>query len=655
MLSYSWKLADFDGVLSVYPQKFTFGAADPLQLVTYFKPGAMNPQIKVSVRVGEKTYSTILRTSVFQPVELGEHLYLTLGDRLPGFQESLLVMLGKADKKAQKDKDGIFPAGIDVIEETRPRFAFSESNAHNLPTVWFGYNAVDLMVLVTANDKLLDKLNGDREPSPQLVALAEWVRRGGRLVISIAPVNREKVQRLLTSPVWLPALPPLLVSESPALPLDSLDDLCTWSTANNSQEIRFAPLHTKEGQQPDRLGVRLRNHPALAVMCKEPDGPKNFAPLVARLPHGLGSITLVAFDVKDPFIAGWRGQHQFWRAVVEKLAPRSKGTDAANHFGGREQWGYPQGGDIASQLYTQLEAFDVPTISFGWVVLFIFIYIIVVGPVDYIILKFVFKRLELTWLTFPAVVITVSLLAYFTAYAIKGKELNVNKVDLIDIDMRDSLGEDFQPKGARVFGTTWFTIRSPRIQNYTIGIEPMVHAWKPGGAAPLAPIEPTMSWLGRPEHAGMAASGRARSQGLFNRTYQYQPYATGLREVPIPVWTTKSFTASWEAALDKTKLPFESKLTYEVGKPAPVTGTIKNNLPFELYNVSLVVGDKYYELAKIAPGATVTLDLGPVVAKPLTTWRESNKGNNKPAGGDEVDGKKQFFQPGARAARHHVP
>ena len=230
---------------------------------------------------------------------------------------------------------------------------------------------------------------------------------------------------------------------------------------------------------------------------------------------------------KIPFLPGWNGHTQFWRAVVEKLAPQSKTTDAANPNRGGRNFEF-SGGDIASGLYGQLEQFDVPTISFGWVVLFIFIYIIVVGPVDYLILKFVFKRLELTWLTFPAVVLTVSLLAYFTAYAIKGKDLNVNKLDLIDIDLRDSLGDDFQPTGGRVFGTTWFTIRSPRIQNYTIGIEPVLQNWIPGMAAPLSPIEPTMSWLGRPEHTGMAASGRGgRSPSLFNRSYRYQRPGNG--------------------------------------------------------------------------------------------------------------------------------
>src|SRR5205085_6149013 len=112
--------------------------------------------------------------------------------------------------------------------------------------------------------------------------------------------------------------------------------------------------------------------------------------------------------------------------------------------------------DLASQLQHNLENFpDVPVVSFGWVALFILIYIIIVGPLDYFFLKKVVKRLELTWITFPAVVIVISAVAYFAAYYLKGKDLRINKIDVVDVDLR----------GGNVYGNTWFTLFSPRIQN----------------------------------------------------------------------------------------------------------------------------------------------------------------------------------------------
>ena len=92
-----------------------------------------------------------------------------------------------------------------------------------------------------------------------------------------------------------------------------------------------------------------------------------------------------------------------------------------------------------------------PVISFGWVALFILIYIIIVGPLDYYFLKRVVKRLELTWITFPTVVITISVASYFIAYYLKGNDQLINKVDLVDIDLQTR----------QVYGHTWFTIFSP--------------------------------------------------------------------------------------------------------------------------------------------------------------------------------------------------
>ncbi len=47
--------------------------------------------------------------------------------------------------------------------------------------------------------------------------------------------------------------------------------------------------------------------------------------------------------------------------------------------------------------------------------------------------------MELTWITFPTIVVTVSLVAYYAAYMLKGNDLLVNKVDVVDIDQAAGL------------------------------------------------------------------------------------------------------------------------------------------------------------------------------------------------------------------------
>ena len=84
-----------------------------------------------------------------------------------------------------------------------------------------------------------------------------------------------------------------------------------------------------------------------------------------------------------------------------------------------------------------------------------FLYILLIGPGDYLFLRKVIKRMEMTWITFPVIVLTVSGLAYAAAYYFKGTDLRINKVDVVDIDqstgqMRLVLANAFQPAKPRL-------------------------------------------------------------------------------------------------------------------------------------------------------------------------------------------------------------
>jgi hypothetical protein len=231
---------------------------------------------------------------------------------------------------------------------------------------------------------------------------------------------------------------------------------------------------------------------------------------------------------------------------------------------------------------------------------FIVLYILLIGPVEYFFLKKVLGRLELTWITFPVIVITVSAAAYFTAYAVKGRDLKVNKIDVIDVVA------EFDPQtgkpGGRVYGTTWFTVFSPRIDTYSIGVTPG-EGWAADGEDGTALV----SWVGVPR------VGRA---GLIRRRYQYHvdpaagAVANGLEDVPIQVWSTKSFTATWAARMSPTAPAVESRLIHPPGDKTTVIGKFVNRMPFEALTdcVAFYAGDAY-PVGTIVNGQEVQLVL----------------------------------------------
>ena len=98
----------------------------------------------------------------------------------------------------------------------------------------------------------------------------------------------------------------------------------------------------------------------------------------------------------------------------------------------------------------------------------------------------------------------------------------------MDFDLRTHLDAKQQPVKAYAYGQTFFTLLSPRIQNYTVGIEPAVPWWWDARKA-----EDDIAQCRRGELDGPArrrprwAWAGGRSTGLFRRPYDYALDATG--------------------------------------------------------------------------------------------------------------------------------
>src|SRR5262249_41220190 len=144
-------------------------------------------------------------------------------------------------------------------------------------------------------------------------------------------------------------------------------------------------------------------------------------PLVVRGPYGFGRVTLIALDVDQELFSKWPDRGLFWTRAIDLHRQRADQGVAGPQFGGGVRFYHSGVSDLAGQLRAALEQFPgVRLIPFGWVAFFIFLYILLIGPGDYFFLKKVLKRMELTWITFPTIVVTVSLIAYYAAYVLKG-------------------------------------------------------------------------------------------------------------------------------------------------------------------------------------------------------------------------------------------
>lgn len=578
--------ADSDDVQNTYTVKLP--ALNPGQAVTvntYVRVGSRGGELMT--RLTQAGSEVAARRSTFDTMNLDDLLFVAVGSPLPGLRQALIAQRPPVEGGNPQFNNNLGRQGNEGLVARL-------ETVNSMPRHWFGYQGADMVLLTTSNADFVKELITDK---PRHHALMEWVLRGGKLVIS-AGQNHDLLPSV--APEVLEAADSRKLARLKVVPgglqLPRLQGIEGYVRGQFPPPLEAAP---EKDDQPGKIRLaRLQRKPGKDVEVLANSGDENKHPLLVRIPYGTGQIVLAAFDVDQLPFSRWGGQNDFWKRLQEDMGVT---LTSANDLPQHMNWG---GGDntandVGGSLLGVLQAFpDVSNISFGWVALFIFVYIIVVGPLDYFFLKKVVKRLELTWITFPTVVLVVSVVAYFTAYALKGNDLLINKADLVDIDLEGQTG----------YGHSWFTLFSPRIQNYTVGIEPAAPVWAktPGEDDKASTV--LLSWMGKPDdsYGGM---GRSRSQSLFRRTYNYAPDATGLEGVPIQVWSMKSFDGSWVRPVNPETPPLVADL--KLGDDRRLVGTITNQLPIDLTDVVLIVGTP-------GPGGKVAGNVYPI-DKPLVS------------------------------------
>jgi len=420
-----------------------------------------------------------------------------------------------------------------------------------LPDQWYGYEGVDLVVLpgraAELRTLLADKVG--------MQAMDAWLRRGGTLLMS--PGQGAKEMLAADGPVakWSPGRFEGYGELTSAGPLERASGV----------EALLEPL--TGGERFSLPLIRLANS---AGEVKLATGPRREdPPILIDHRYGFGRVLFAAIDLDEPLLKRWPGTAPL---VTSWFLPtqRSRDEEASTQLGEVAHAGYD---DLAGQLRSALDQFQtqgVRLLPFGALLGLMLAYVVLLGPGDYLLLKRLLKRMELTWITMPLLIVLSCAGAYALAVGLKGREVRMNQVDVVDFDAVQ------QARRA----TTYFTVFSPRGQAYDltlVGVQPS------GGSAPAVPARretPTddgvlLSWFGLPGTALGGMQSRA-APPLAGRPYDFARNLSALDEVPIPVWSTKSFVARWSPA-------DEAPLTADL---APAEGTLEGLLKGTVTNGS---------------------------------------------------------------------
>ena len=424
---------------------------------------------------------------------------------------------------------GISATGIGGLVDTN-----SEVRTHALlPTAsWLPDRAVGL----ASADALLwiNPYPGALSEPGQRDAIVRYVKDGGRLVLAAGSGWQALTGSFLAE--LLPATPTgsRLAKALPALNAYEMP-------ANAQTEIVLVDLIEPRGE-----------------VLMEFEG----RPVIVRGRIGAGWVTLIGFDpTQEPFsLLGQRTR--FWTDILGMEAPLVERDTVGSMT------------SASDPLIAALSSFPgLKPINFTFVGLFMLAYVILIGPVDYFVLKRL-KKLHWTWVTFPGIAIVCSVMAFYVLSSGRVTGLNVNSLSLVDA--AESADE--------ISGNAYMVMFSPRQRRYEAAVV--------GGATgAVLPREYDVMGGGGP-------AGLSRSECIV--------LGAGARvfDLLVRVWDAQTFEACWHApapVLPIADLAFDG---------ARLTGAIENPTPETLESPVVLFDGKAYPLSNIPPNGKGNLSGG---------------------------------------------
>ncbi len=328
------------------------------------------------------------------------------------------------------------------------RVHVAEKSERGLPWDWTAYASADLLVLYDVSWTSL------REE--QIQAIADHVSSGGTLLVVLGG-------NVLPAESALAKLLPCAIGEARecALPAQFVDECGITGVAGPKVPLWTLALRDDSGAQP---------------MTFAPAGTGDTVTYYASAGWGLGRVGVLAFDPARIGGVKARGDARFWIHVMRPLlyAPTIVASSQGTASEGNQhmfQLGLRSQGDTSLLAYLHAIP-ELRPIGVGWVILLLVGLAIVIGPVDYLLLKR-FDRLPLTWLTLPAYLIAFSAFAFWGIQALRAGDAQARAVTVLDMvegrpeawsattmGIYAPYSDDWRPVDAR--RPQWWSSLSPR-------------------------------------------------------------------------------------------------------------------------------------------------------------------------------------------------
>jgi hypothetical protein len=256
-----------------------------------------------------------------------------------------------------------------------------------------GFGAYDLLDALVLGQAPLSQLDPE-----QSKALRLWVAGGGELIVT-GGSDFSGVR-----PAGLDPLMPVDVS----------------GTESTTAIPAFSSLYGSFENAGPLLITRARPRPGSRVLIGAADRP-----LLVEHTFGKGRVRFLAIDPKNSAFRGWAGSAGLWQDVLLPATQSRQGRFSLANFSNQ----------MSSVLYDMAK---VKPPSAGHLLLFLIAYLIVVGPLNYFGLRWA-RKLDLSWLTIPVVVVVFTGFSIVAAQTSRGSDLVSAGISGVEIYQQDGL------------------------------------------------------------------------------------------------------------------------------------------------------------------------------------------------------------------------
>lgn len=417
-----------------------------------------------------------------------------------------------------------------------------------LPADWTAYDAVDLLVLYDVDWTALHPR--------QAKAVTEWVRGGGSLLVVLG-------SRPLPAGHALAELVPVAIGEArrTTLPPSALG---RWSLGGEADGVTAWPLRIR----PGAFGWEAKTYGTGET-------------LFAAGPVGFGRVGVLAFDPSPLADRPGESGARFWVAHMKKVLG---GVRTIELGGGPEDsgglWNYPRDRGAAGTNAILNHLLDIPElepISIWYVIGLLAALAVVIGPVDYFVLK-KRGRLPLTWLTFTCYI------GVFSAAALVGVHwVRHGPTQLRIVTVEDYTSSDLDYEGS--WTCRHCGIYASDSDDYPLaGLDP--RSWW----SPVAPV--ASRWETPDQRQGYRQIACAQGDGGSLPSY-----------LPVSIWSMQCLLSEGPA-----EGPAPIVANIELDEPT-VRATVRNLGEGSVSRGVILFGrDRFVRFGEVPPGESVEIE-----------------------------------------------